>query len=63
MTYADRSDIVTSAYIRDRRRIRRVRRAITDPGVNPEYHARQLARLRAEWPTLHAAIMLLIDHE
>lgn len=38
----------------------RVVNAVTAVGVNPEYHQRQLDRLRREWPTLYYALMDLV---
>lgn len=38
----------------------RVVNAVTAVGVNPEYHQRQLDRLRLEWPTLYHALMSLV---
>lgn len=45
------------------RKIERVRRAIKNPGVRPDYHAGQMFRLMTEWPTLFYAVMELIDDE
>ena len=36
-----------------------LQKAINNPGVNPRYHHQLMARHRAEWPTLWAAIDLL----
>ena len=38
----------------------RVVRAVTNAGTHPEYHQRQLDRLRREWPTLYYALMDLV---
>lgn len=38
----------------------RVVNAVTDAGTHPEYHQRQLDRLRREWPTLYYALMDLV---
>ena len=45
------------------RKIERVRRAIKDPGVRPDYHSKQMFRLMHEWPVLFYAVMELIDDE
>lgn len=37
-----------------------LRAAIHNPGINPTYHAEQVARLRREWPTLYRAIHNLV---
>lgn len=38
-----------------------IRKAIQDEGPHPRYHRKQLERLKQEWPTLHNAIMELIN--
>jgi hypothetical protein len=35
-------------------------RAMTDPGSHPDYHYRQMTRLKTEWPALYAAIAELM---
>lgn len=43
--------------------VHRLRRAVTDPGDHPEEHARQIAALRRNWPTLWGAINNLLYPE
>ena len=35
-------------------------RAMTDPGSHPDYHYRQMTRLKTEWPALYNAIAELM---
>ena len=35
-------------------------RAMTDPGSHPDYHYRQMTRLKTEWPALYEAIAELM---
>lgn len=43
--------------------VHRLRRAVTDPGDHPEYHARQIALLRRNWPALWEAVNNLLYPE
>ena len=46
-----------------RARVEKLKRAVHDPGINPEYHRQQLRKLATNWPTLYKAVRSLTDGE
>lgn len=44
-----------------RSKVARLKHAVHNPGINPEYHRQKLRQLSAEWPTLYLAIRSLTD--
>ena len=41
--------------------VKTVAQAVTNEGVNPEYHRKQLEHVRVNWGTLYRAIQLAVE--